>query len=176
MVRKLKYHERKLLKKVDFINWEGNNVKEITVMRKYHITREEYTRYNKLVQQIRRLTDKIAALPKDEFRVQCSAELTDRLYVAGIIHTKRLKKCAALTVKSFCRRRLPVFMVKSGMFSAPLAVAVRYVKHGHVRVGPNVVKDPAFLVTRVHEDFISWTEKFADKIAEYKDDHDDYID
>lgn len=43
MVRKLKFHERKLLKKVDFINWEDNNVKEIAIMRKYGITRMEYT-------------------------------------------------------------------------------------------------------------------------------------
>jgi U3 small nucleolar ribonucleoprotein protein IMP3 len=44
MVRKLRFHERKLLKKVDFINWETNNVKEIAIMRKYNIDREEYTK------------------------------------------------------------------------------------------------------------------------------------
>ncbi|XP_015791796.1 U3 small nucleolar ribonucleoprotein protein IMP3 [Tetranychus urticae] len=176
MVRKLKYHERKLLKKVDFINWEGTNIKEISVMRKYHITRDEYTKYNKLAQQIRKLVEKISALPNDQFRIQCSAELTDRLYTCGIIQTKRLKKCSLITAKSFCRRRLPVLMIQSGMFSAPLSVAVKYVKHGHVRVGPNVVKDPALLVNRNQEDFITWTDKFQEKIADYKDDHDDYVD
>lgn len=44
MVRKLRFHERKLLKKVDFINWETNNVKEIAIMRRYHIDRVEYTK------------------------------------------------------------------------------------------------------------------------------------
>lgn len=45
MVRKLKYHEQKLLKKVDFISWEvDNNLREVKVLKKYHIQkREDYT-------------------------------------------------------------------------------------------------------------------------------------
>lgn len=54
--------------------------------------------------------------------------------------------------------------------------SVKYVKHGHVRIGPNVISDPAFLVTRNHEDFITWTEKFRDNIDVYYDTHDDYKD
>lgn len=35
MVRKLKHHEQKLLKKVDFINWEvDNNLHEVKVMKR----------------------------------------------------------------------------------------------------------------------------------------------
>lgn len=47
MVRKLKYHEQKLLKKVDFINWEvDNNLHEVKVLRKYRIEkREDYTKW-----------------------------------------------------------------------------------------------------------------------------------
>lgn len=46
MVRKLKFHEQKLLKKVDFINWKAdNNLKEAKILRKYHIQkREDYTK------------------------------------------------------------------------------------------------------------------------------------
>lgn len=94
----------------------------------------------------------------------------------GLIHTKRLKKCLELSVKSFCRRRLPVFMIKSGMFHGKVDVATKYVQHGHVRVGPQVVKDPAFLVTRNHEDFLTWTETFKKKIDEYNNERDDYVD
>lgn len=45
MVRKLKFHEKKLLKKVDFISWElDNNLHEIKIMKKYMIKkREHYT-------------------------------------------------------------------------------------------------------------------------------------
>lgn len=46
-MRKLKYHEQKLLKKVDFINWEAdNNLHEVKILKKYHIQkREDYTAY-----------------------------------------------------------------------------------------------------------------------------------
>lgn len=44
-MRKLRHHEKKLLKKVDFYNWEvDNNVHELRIMRKYRILkREHYT-------------------------------------------------------------------------------------------------------------------------------------
>lgn len=46
MVRKLKFHEQKLLKKVDFISWKvDNNLNEVKVMKKYFIQkREDYTK------------------------------------------------------------------------------------------------------------------------------------
>lgn len=46
MVRKLKFHEQKLLKKVDFISWEvDNNLHEVKILKKYHIQRrEDYTK------------------------------------------------------------------------------------------------------------------------------------
>ena len=47
--RKLKFHEKKLLKKVDFFNWKNdNNIHEVKVVRRYHLQdREDYTRYTK---------------------------------------------------------------------------------------------------------------------------------
>ena len=46
MVRKLKYHEQKLLKKVDFVSWKADsNIREIQILRKYHIQkRDDYTK------------------------------------------------------------------------------------------------------------------------------------
>lgn len=46
MVRKLKFHEQKLLKKVDFITWKvDNSGKENKVLRRFHIQkREDYTK------------------------------------------------------------------------------------------------------------------------------------
>ncbi|KAI1289417.1 U3 small nucleolar ribonucleoprotein IMP3 [Halotydeus destructor] len=176
MVRKLKYHERKLLKRVDFINWDTKNVKEISIMRKYNVTREEYTKYNKLARYVKTLAEKISALPEDAFRLKYSGDVVDKLYSMGLIHTKRLKKCSIISVKSFCRRRLPVFMVQSGMFNGPLEVATKYVEHGHVRIGPHTVRDTAFLVTKGHEDFITWNDKIKKKIEAYNETRDDYED
>lgn len=122
------------------------------------------------------MADKIHKLELGPFRVKQSSELCEHLYSLGLIDTKRLTKCQAMGVKSFCKRRLPVFMVKSGMFHGPVSVATKYVQHGHVRVGPHVVKDPAFLVTRNHEDFLTWTDNFKRKIEEYNNQKDDYQD
>lgn len=42
MVRTLKYHEQKLLKKVDFINWEeDNSPHENKIMRRFQVEKRE---------------------------------------------------------------------------------------------------------------------------------------
>jgi hypothetical protein len=47
---------------------------------------------------------------------------------------------------------------------------------GHIRVGPETVTDPAFLVTRPMEDFVTWvdTSKIRRKVQAYNDALDDY--
>jgi hypothetical protein len=52
-----------------------------------------------------------------------------------------------VTVSSFCRRRLAVVMQRVGMADF-VSSATKYIEQGHVRVGAEVVTDPAFLVTR----------------------------
>ncbi|CAH1768310.1 1735_t:CDS:2 [Entrophospora sp. SA101] len=145
MVRKLKYHEQKLLKKVDFLQWKNeNNLQEIKVIRRYHLQkREDYHKYNKLVGAIKKLTNRISLLDvKDPFRIKQENLLLDKL----------LKM--AETVKE----------------------AVTFVEQGHIRVGPETVTDPAYLVTRNLEDFITWvdTSKIKRKIMKYNDKLDDY--
>ena len=66
----------------------------------------------------------------------------------GLIPTKwSLELVEKVTASAFCRRRLPVVMVRSKMADS-IRLATQFVEQGHVRVGPEVVKDPAFLVTR----------------------------
>ena len=50
-------------------------------------------------------------------------------------------------VNSSIRRRLPVVMVRNHM-AETLKAAVTFIEQGHIRVGPELVTDPAFLVTR----------------------------
>lgn len=174
-MRKLKYHEKKILKKVDFINWK-HNVKEVAIMRRYGIDRHEYQAYHKLCLEIKQVAQEIVDLKDEVSRVLLTDAITDKLYGLGLIKTKRIKKCLTLDVKSFCRRRLPVFIVQSGMFGGPLSTAVKYVEHGHVRIGPQTVRDPATFITPDQEDYISWDEKFKKKIEEYRGEQDDYVD
>lgn len=49
MVRKLKYHEQKLLKKVDFVTYKKNEHRDNEVIRRYMIQKpEDYHKYNRL--------------------------------------------------------------------------------------------------------------------------------
>lgn len=94
----------------------------------------------------------------------------------GVITTKKsLVQLEKLSTASFCRRRLPVVMVRLRM-AETIREAVTFVEQGHVRVGPETVTDPAFLVTRSMQDFITWvdTSKIKRKIMAYNDKLDDY--
>ncbi|XP_063283025.1 U3 small nucleolar ribonucleoprotein protein IMP3 [Pelobates fuscus] len=179
MVRKLKYHEQKLLKKVDFINWEvDNNIHEVKVLRKYRMDkREDYTKYNKLSRNVRELAQKIRDLDeKDTFRIQSTAKLLEKLYAMGLIPTKQsLQLCEMVSASSFCRRRLPTIVVRLRM-AQNLKTAVTFIEQGHIRVGPEVITDPAFLVTRNMEDFVTWVDssKIKKHVMEYNEERDDF--
>ncbi|XP_003493643.1 U3 small nucleolar ribonucleoprotein protein IMP3 [Bombus impatiens] len=179
MVRKLKYHEQKLLKKLDFISWEAdNNLHEVKILKRYRIQkREDYTKYNKLSREIRELGEKIKGIDADHpFRIEQSALLLEKLYIMGLINTKwDLSLTQNVSASSFCRRRLPVIMVRNKM-SQNLKIATQLIEQGHVRVGIEVVKDPAFLVTRNLEDFVTWVDTSAIKkhVLEYNDARDDF--
>ncbi|KAI8429409.1 hypothetical protein MSG28_000052 [Choristoneura fumiferana] len=145
MVRKLKFHEQKLLKKVDFISWKvDNNLSEVKVMKKYYIQkREDYTKYNKLSREVRELANKIKDLDANsDFRTESSAQLLEKLYQIGLIPTRW----------------------------------DLLIEQGHIRVGPQVVKDPAFLVSRSLEDFVTWVDGSAIKkhVMEYNEMRDDF--
>lgn len=107
MVRKLKYHEQKLLKKVDFVSWKtDSNIREVQILRKYHIQkRDDYTkwdesildisvdfhfllyfhdcaniRYNKLAGMVKSLASKMKELdPRDPFRNEATTQLLEKL-------------------------------------------------------------------------------------------------
>ncbi|GAB5587040.1 U3 small nucleolar ribonucleoprotein imp3 [Umbelopsis nana] len=178
-MRQLKHHEKKLLKKVDFLQWKkDDDVREIKIIRRYHIQkREDYHKYNKLAGNIKQLANRISLLdPRDPFRAQKEKALLDKLYAMGIItSTAKFSDCNKVTVSAFCRRRLPIVMCRLKM-AETVKEAVTFVEQGHVRVGPETITDPAFLVTRNMEDFVTWvdTSKIKRKILKYNDKLDDF--
>lgn len=178
-MRQLKFHEKKLLKKVDFFSWKADqNVREAKIIRKYLLLqREDYTKYSKLVGSLTSLGAKLAALPQDDTaRKQLSEAILQKLNVMGITNnTSSLVGLEKLTVSAFCRRRLPVLMVRLKM-SETLKEATTFIQQGHVRVGPNVITDPSFLVTKTFEDYITWVDssKIKRTIMKYNDKLDDY--
>lgn len=81
----------------------------------------------------------------------------------GLIPTKEsLEMASKVNASRFCRRRVPCVMVRNKM-AQTLQAAVKFVEQGHVRVGPERILDPAFLVTRKMEDYVTWTDTSAIK-------------
>lgn len=72
-------------------------------------------RYNKLSRTIRDLAKRISEIDaKEPFRNEMSALLLEKLYVLGLIPTKwDLNNATNISASSFCRRRLPIVMVRS---------------------------------------------------------------
>ena len=178
-MRELKHHEKKLLKKVDFFSWKSeNNTRETTIIKRYLLQdREDYIKYSKIVGNVTKLCAKLQALPAtDELRHQLSVQVLQKLHNMGVVNsTSSLSAIEKLAVSAFCRRRLPVVMVRLKM-SETLKEATTFIEQGHVRVGPNVITDPAFLVTRTFEDYVTWVDssKIKKTIMKYNDKLDDY--
>mmetsp|Transcript_24802 Transcript_24802/g.43679 ORF Transcript_24802/g.43679 Transcript_24802/m.43679 type:complete len:183 (+) Transcript_24802:489-1037(+) len=177
-MRKLKHHERKLLRKVNFFNWKPDDLREVEVVRRYHVQRrEEYSHYNKLCGYITRLVALLKRLkPNDPFRIEMTEHLLEKLYSHALIPVKKsLASIEKLAVSAFCRRRLPVVMTRLRM-AQTVREAAQLVEQGHIRVGPTLITDPAFHVTRSLEDFVTWTDQSSIKrtVLKYNDKLDDY--
>lgn len=81
-VRKLKFHEQRLLRKVDFLQWKlDNNVREVKILRRYHIEkREDYSKYNSLAGAVKAIVHKLKSLPVDDpYRITMTTKLIEKL-------------------------------------------------------------------------------------------------
>ena len=78
-------------------------------------------------------------------------------------------------VSRLARRRLGVVMTRLRM-AENVTAAIKFVEQGHVRVGTEVVTDPAFLVTRGMEDYVTWVDgsKVKRNILRYREKLDDF--
>lgn len=162
-------------------------------MRRYHLQRrDDYTKYAKIVGQITQLAHRLSLLPpNDPVRISTASGLMAKLYDLAFVPVRTDALSAVqskITVSAICRRRLAVVMVRLRM-SETIKEAVTLIEQGylllltisnaitsHVRVGPTRVTDPAYLVTRKMEDFLTWTPEsgIKRKIAKYNDQLDDY--
>ncbi|KAF2083317.1 alpha-L RNA-binding motif-containing protein [Saccharata proteae CBS 121410] len=183
MVRKLKHHEQKLLRKVDFTTYKSdNNHRDAAVIRRYAIQKpEDYTKYNRICGSLRQLAHKLSDLdPSDPFRQKHEKLLIEKLEDLAILSTGEGNRKLSdvenkVTVSAFARRRLGVVMTRLRMADTVQA-AIKFIEQGHVRVGPEVVTDPAFLVSRNLEDFVTWVDssKIKRNILKYRDKLDDF--
>ncbi|GAB7348394.1 hypothetical protein MBLNU459_g6828t1 [Dothideomycetes sp. NU459] len=184
MVRKLKHHEQKLLRKVDFTSYASDpDHRQSAVVRRYSVQNPaDYTSYNRLCGQLRQLAHRLTLLPPESaFRRKQEDLLLEKLFDMGILGTggggkgKLSDVENKVTVSAFCRRRLGVVMTRLRM-AENVTAANKFIEQGHVRVGTDVCTDPAFLVTRNLEDFVTWVDssKIKRNILKYRDKLDDF--
>ncbi|XP_047965301.1 U3 small nucleolar ribonucleoprotein protein IMP3-like [Salvia hispanica] len=111
-MRKLKFHEKKLLKKVNFLEWkrEGGQ-RENLVMHRYHVTgRDDYKKYSRLCRTVQRLVSILKQMDaRDPYRIEMTDNLLEKLYNIGVIPSRKSER---LSVSSFCRRRLGSVLVR----------------------------------------------------------------
>lgn len=177
-MRKLKYHEQRLLQKVNFLDWKSTNSKrEQLITGKYCLLdRGEYGSYNRLAGKIKKLALALARLREnDEMKHRLGRELVRRVHSMGFVKEKTLYDCSKITVAGICNRRLPVVMKHMRMVSN-IVDATRFVDHGHVRVGDAVVRDPAAILDRGMEEHLTWVDgsKIKRKIEEFNGERDDF--
>ena len=159
MVRKLKHHEQRLLRKVNFIEYpkEQSTVshRQSAVARRYSLSRpEDYRTYNRLAGSLRQLAHRLSLLsPDSTFRIRHENLLLEKLHDLAVLGVggggkgKLSDVERKVTVSAFCRRRLGVVMTRLKM-AETVSAANKFIEQGHVRVGTQVVTDPAFLVSR----------------------------
>lgn len=132
------------------------------------------------LQSLRQLAHKLTLLPADDpHRVKHEALLFAKLHDIGLLSSTTATKLSdvenKITVSAFCRRRLPVIMTRLRM-AETVQAATKIVEQGHVRVGTETVSDPAYLVTRGMEDFVTWVDgsKIRRNILQYREKLDDF--
>lgn len=177
-MRKLKFHEQKLLKKVSFLDWKKTNTtREQLVTTKYRLKdRSEYKKYNLVVGMIRKLTETLSRLnDSDPTKRAVGKKLINLLYEAGLIKDKALIECSRVNVSSFCERRVPMILKKLGLVQT-FTHGDEFVQHGHVRVGTKRVSDTTVLVPRGLEEYVGWVEgsKIKRKVDEFNGELDEY--
>ena len=136
-------------------SWNGSNTHCTTSSQGKNRGSNEFSNcdlYRKVREQIRRIRD----LPQnDKFRAYATTKMLDKLYKfewifeektnsdlsIGLISTKEsLQEAEKVTASAFCRRRLPVVMMKLKM-AQTLKIATEFIEQGHVRIGPDICLD-----------------------------------
>ena len=125
---KLKHHESKLLRKVDFLQWKSDNtLREAQVLRRYHVTkREDYVKYSRLVGQVTSMVAKLKALkPDDAQREELSELLLRKLFAMGLVDSDAgLAKAEKVSVSALLVILLVSRLVLGAALRAPRVSSV----------------------------------------------------
>lgn len=167
--RKVNYVEQKLIKKTNFYQWESDGSENwrkyiLATLKKYHLKdQDEFFFYNKMIVNINRTIKVLQEQKKKkpELKEFCENQLlllAKKLFNMGIIdHETELEKpMFKATIDDVCRRRI-TYVLFQKKFAETVAKGHDYVEQGHIKIGPEIVTNPTFIVTKNLEHFIDWT-------------------
>jgi U3 small nucleolar ribonucleoprotein protein IMP3 len=124
MVRKLRHHESKLLRKHDFTTYASDHShRDAAVLRRYAIQNpNDYAAYNKIAGKLRHLAHRLSNLdPSDPARRRHEELMLEKLWDMGVLGSggggrgKLGDVENKVSVSAFARRRLPVVMTRLRM-------------------------------------------------------------
>ena len=128
---------------MNFLQWKReNNHRELQVLRRYHIQdRDDYSKYNKVAGLITKLVSMLKTLAADDpARIEITDLILEKLKNMGIISTKKsLSQLEEVSTSAFCRRRLPIVMVRSKM-AETVPEAVTFVEQVGVKPSPSLAQ------------------------------------
>lgn len=123
----------RLLKKVDFHTYKSDgNHREHHIRQRYLLQDPmDYRKYNALCGSMRSLAHRLSQLDPetDPVRKKLESELLEKAWRIGVIKQSREQGAGLsriereVTVSAFCRRRLAVVMVRSGLVQTIKAVS-----------------------------------------------------
>jgi U3 small nucleolar ribonucleoprotein protein IMP3 len=105
-------------------------------------------------------------------------QLLKKLFDMGIINTqKSLQRADRITC--ICHLFGADYQLSWSVWEngrKQLRIQCEFVEQGQVRIGPNVVTIPAFLVTKTMEDYVTWVDssKVRRTVQKYNDKLDDF--
>lgn len=178
-MRKLKYHEQRLLRKTNFIEWQGDKTPiEQTICSKYYISDLNiFYKYSNLVKQIRLTAKNISKMKNEEKKILYTKRLTKNLFNLGVISKPSLLQASKIGIEDFCKRRLHYIIFQLRMVQN-MKDSVRFIEQGHIVIGHQTVFDPNLLINSGMEGFIKWNDssKIKKTIDRIENEYDDYED
>lgn len=184
-MRKLRYHESRLLRKTNFLKYPDVNYYEHKIISMYQIEdRDQLIVYRRIIGMIKQIAYSLACLANEDAKGEiqssskldsCRNTLLNKLYSAGLIPEKKLKHAVNLKLADFCERRITT-LLKRQNFTNSIVEAVKLVKQGHIKIGNKNIINCDVLVSRGMENFIGWVDGSKHKkcIDEFNDCLDEY--
>ena len=179
-MKKLKPHQKKLLRKTNLLKYQNETVAPKIVRRKYGLlNQEEYETLADLVSSVRKLAELLSKLPdSNPKKNERLRSVSKKLYELGAVkNVDNLEQLDKLTVSNICERKLPFVMKRIGLADQSVAKNVGLIKTGNVMLGGKVVTNERLLVPRAFEKYLQLTpnSKLRKTVKEYYDEKDDYI-